>query len=97
MQIRSDTVGPTAGRAHMRTAEAAAHMGVSQSYLEKCRLTGTGPRYAKVGKLVIYKVHDLDLWLDTHKRGSTSESCCPGSTAQSNRIESGKRRPARAD
>lgn len=65
---------PNANRRRMRTAEAAAHLGVSKSFLEKLRLTGLGPRFAKLGKAVVYDSTDLDAWADARKRNSTSEA-----------------------
>jgi predicted DNA-binding transcriptional regulator AlpA len=64
-----------ARRQRMRTADAADYLGVSKSLLEKLRLRGTGPRYAKLGgRLVLYEIADLDAWADAAKRSSTSES-----------------------
>jgi predicted DNA-binding transcriptional regulator AlpA len=61
-------------RDRMRTSEAARYLAVSESLLEKLRLRGTGPRYAKLGKkIVVYEVADLDAWADAAKRSSTSE------------------------
>lgn len=57
----------------IRTADAAAHLGVSKSFLEKLRLSGGGPLYAKLGKVVIYDRADLDAWANARKRSSTSE------------------------
>jgi predicted DNA-binding transcriptional regulator AlpA len=60
-----------------RTPAAAEYCGLSPSTLEKKRLTGTGPVYRKVGKVVVYTPEDLDEWLDANRRRSTSD---PGST-----------------
>jgi predicted DNA-binding transcriptional regulator AlpA len=57
----------------LRTPEAAAFLGVSKSFMEKCRLTGNGPAYAKLGRVVVYDPSDLDTWANTRKRSSTSE------------------------
>jgi hypothetical protein len=46
----------------LRTLEAADYLNVSKSFLEKLRLTGRGPRYAKLGKIVTYTAEDLDAW-----------------------------------
>jgi predicted DNA-binding transcriptional regulator AlpA len=59
---------------HLRTREAATHCGVSTSLLEKFRLTGGGPAYSKLGKAVVYDVADLDEWISSRKRTSTSDS-----------------------
>ena len=52
---------------------AAAHyIGMSVSYLQKDRMNGIlqnrmpGPRYAKLGKRVVYLKEDLDMWLQQH-------------------------------
>jgi len=59
---------------HLRTAEAADYIGLSASTMEKMRLYGEGPRYAKLGRSVIYAITDLDAWVNAHKRSSTSEA-----------------------
>jgi predicted DNA-binding transcriptional regulator AlpA len=58
---------------HLRTPQAAEYIGLSASTMEKMRLRGDGPRYAKLGKLVVYAITDLNAWVDVHKRVSTSE------------------------
>jgi hypothetical protein len=58
-----------------RTPQAAEYVGLSTSTLEKFRLTGNGPVYQKAGpKIVVYRIEDLDAWLDTRRRRSTSET-----------------------
>ena len=58
---------------HLRTPQAAEYLGISASSMEKMRVYGNGPRYAKLGKLVIYAVSDLDVWVSERKKLSTSE------------------------
>ncbi len=48
--------------------------GVSPSTLAKWRLKGFGPAYAKAGRLVIYHVPDLDAFLASRRRLSTSDT-----------------------
>ena len=62
----------TANR-RLRTTQAAAYLSLSKSTLEKLRLTGGGPRYAKLGKIVVYGLSDLDAWTAARMRHSTSE------------------------
>lgn len=57
----------------LRTPEAADYCGSSASTFEKLRLTGGGPPYLKVGRRVVYDVRDLDAWLASKKRRSTSD------------------------
>ena len=52
--------------------EASRFTGLSCSTLNKLRCRGGGPRFAKVGRRVIYDVADLDNWLANHLKTSTS-------------------------
>lgn len=54
--------------------EAAAHLSLSISTLNKLRCTGCGPVYFKLGRAVRYDPQDLDRWLAAHRIGSTSET-----------------------
>lgn len=58
----------------LRTKEAAAYVGLSKSTLEKLRVTGDGPEYAALGRVIVYQIQDLDEWISAHKRRSTSDS-----------------------
>lgn len=58
----------------LRTSEAAAYIGLSKSTLEKLRVTGGGPEYSALGRVIVYRVEDLDAWVLSHKRRSTSET-----------------------
>ena len=58
----------------LRTEEAAAYVGLSKSTLEKLRVTGGGPEYAALGRVVVYRIEDLDAWVFAHKRRSTSDN-----------------------
>lgn len=58
-----------------RAPEAAEYLGLSASTLAKMRLRGDGPVYSKAGpRIVLYDRADLEAWLATRKRHSTSES-----------------------
>lgn len=57
----------------VRTEEAARFLGLSKSTLEKYRLTGGGPRYAKLGRICTYSLDDLQAWAAERSRNSTSE------------------------
>jgi predicted DNA-binding transcriptional regulator AlpA len=54
-------------------AEAAKYVSLSASTLNRLRVSGGGPRYAKLAGKVLYDVADLDQWIEDSKRGSTSE------------------------
>ena len=58
----------------LRTKEAARYLGLAQSTLAKMRLRGNGPTYCKAGpRIVVYRQSDLDAWLESRLRRSTSE------------------------
>ena len=48
--------------------------GVSTSTLAKWRLTGFGPAYSKAGRNVVYHMQDLEAWLASRRRLSTSDT-----------------------
>ena len=56
----------------LRTPDAAEYCGLAARTLEKLRLSGGGPPYFKIGRAVIYDVADLDSWLESHRRRSTT-------------------------
>lgn len=60
--------------ANVRVKDAAEYLGVSKSLLDKLRCYGGGPRYAKLGAMVIYSTSDLDDWLAAHSRTSTADN-----------------------
>ncbi len=57
----------------LSVGEAARRLGLSCSYLNKLRCVGGGPRYMKVGRRVIYLEDDLNAWLASCRRRSTSD------------------------
>ena len=58
---------------YLRTPEAARFLGLSGRTLEKHRTYGTGPRYAKLGGRVVYRIEDLQAWADLGVKKSTSD------------------------
>ena len=52
---------------------AAACLGVAKQSLAKWRVSGIGPGFVKVGARVFYRPQDLDAWLETRVRHSTSD------------------------
>jgi predicted DNA-binding transcriptional regulator AlpA len=57
----------------LNAQKAADWTGLSTSTLAKLRLTGNGPTYSKLGRRVVYRVGDLDAWIEAHRFKSTSE------------------------
>ena len=51
----------------LRTKEAADYLGVSPGTLEVWRCKGRGPRYSKLGKVVVYDPTDLEDFRDARK------------------------------
>ena len=72
---------------YLRTPEAARFVGLSIRTLEKHRIYGTGPRYSKLGGRVVYRVEDLQAWVESGAKASTSD---PGTAT----VLPAKRHPA---
>ena len=53
--------------------QAAEYLGLSPRTLQRMRVTGEGPRYAKMRRRVIYDRLDLDEWTARRKRRFTGE------------------------
>jgi excisionase family DNA binding protein len=53
--------------------EAARRLGISTRTLERYRVTGTGPAFTRLGKLVRYRPEDLAEFVNSNRRRSTSE------------------------
>lgn len=56
----------------LTTLEAARYVRLGKPTLERFRLTGAGPVYAKLGGAVRYRRADLDAWLESRLVASTS-------------------------
>ena len=52
--------------------EAASYLRLAPATLSKWRVRGGGPEYLKLGRRVVYRMSDLNEWLDAHRRTSTS-------------------------
>ena len=52
---------------------AAAYLHLASQTMAKMRLSDIGPPYYKVGRRVLYDRTDLDRWLDSKRRLSTSD------------------------
>ena len=56
------------------TVEAARVLGLSDSTLAKMRLNGNGPIYCKLGRRVVYRLTDLEQWLQSRTARDTSDA-----------------------
>lgn len=57
----------------LNATEAARQLSLSTSTLAKMRLYGTGPAYIKLGRRVLYRVEDIQVWIADNRFNSTSE------------------------
>ena len=48
----------------MTTKQLAEYLGISESLLHTYRADGIGPVYLKLGKLVRYRLDDVEKWLE---------------------------------
>jgi hypothetical protein len=58
---------------YLDSVETAKRLGVSTSFLNKARVTGDGPPYAKFGSRVRYHWPTAKAWADRRTHNSTSE------------------------
>lgn len=62
----------------LSTGQAAEYLGLKPNYLEKMRLSGGGPAFVKLtggpAGMVRYAREDLDAWIASSRRRSTSEA-----------------------
>jgi predicted DNA-binding transcriptional regulator AlpA len=58
----------------LRVREAADHVGLSKSTLDKLRVYGGGPLYLKLGRRVVYDAIDLDTWLAGKRVANTTQA-----------------------
>ena len=58
----------------LTTAEAAEFVRLSKPHLEKCRVYGGGPQFVRLGRSVRYRIEDLQAWVASGLRRSTSET-----------------------
>lgn len=49
---------------HLNVQEAAKYLRISKQTLDRYRCHGRGPRYAKLGNCVRYRMDDLDAWVN---------------------------------
>ena len=58
---------------YKKTKDAAEYCGSAKSTFDKIRITGEGPPFIKRGKSVVYDINDLDAWMQSMRRTSTSD------------------------
>jgi len=58
---------------YVGTEAAAQYLNLSNRWLEKLRIIGGGPCYFKLGRRCVYRYEDLDAWVESNRRHSTSD------------------------
>lgn len=59
----------------LRAPQASSYLNLSQSTLAKARIYGTGPKWIRLSpRAVGYRLCDLDAWVASRVRNSTSEA-----------------------
>ena len=70
------------GKELMATVPAAIYIGTSPKFLENRRVTGDGPPFIRISSRCIrYRRCDLDAWVETLRRSSTSDEGPQGDAA----------------
>ncbi|TWA59254.1 hypothetical protein FBZ82_12615 [Azospirillum brasilense] len=59
---------------YLRSKAAAQYCGYAEASFRTYRVKGGGPRFIKRNRIVLYDVADLDAWIGSERRGSTSET-----------------------
>ena len=72
LKAASEDAAPSVRR-WLRVGAAATDLGIGVSTMNKMRIYGGGPPYAKIGQAVIYDPADLDIFAAERKVRSTSE------------------------
>ncbi|MEW9804987.1 helix-turn-helix transcriptional regulator [Mesorhizobium sp. ZMM04-5] len=73
LPIEGDEQGYSASP-YLTVPQAAAYLRVSKNYLDKLRVSGTGPSFVRLGRRkVLYRKADLDQWINERIFGSTSQ------------------------
>tara|TARA_R110002124_G_scaffold183210_1_gene350610 strand:+ start:1552 stop:1752 length:201 start_codon:yes stop_codon:yes gene_type:complete len=59
---------------YVDTTQLARHTGIAASTWNKRRVTGDSPRWSKIGARVIYRLADVEKWIEERARRSTSDA-----------------------
>lgn len=60
----------------LNTTQLADRLTNRKNTIEGWRVKGIGPRYVKIGRLVRYRIEDVEAWLEKQTRSSTSQAGC---------------------
>ncbi|HEX8944812.1 MAG TPA: helix-turn-helix domain-containing protein [Gemmatimonadaceae bacterium] len=70
----------------MTTGETSQYVRHAVQTLAKWRCYGLGPRYVRVGRSILYDRADVDAWLETRMRRSTSDLASTGDEPKDARV-----------
>ena len=59
--------------AFLPQSEASGFLRLSERTLERHRIAGTGPKFVRLGRRIVYRRADLEAWADENTFCSTSE------------------------
>ena len=68
----NSTDSPRSVHPKLRAPDAARYLGVSKSLLAKMRIRGSGPKYMKLGRVVLYDIREIEDWCKEQQIESTS-------------------------
>lgn len=63
----------TAAQQLLGDAAAAEYLGVARGTLCNWRTSGKGPRYRRIGRRPLYRVSDLEAWIESTATTSTAD------------------------
>jgi predicted DNA-binding transcriptional regulator AlpA len=69
----TQTTGRVAGKTLLDTKAVASQLDIKPNTLAQWRISGDGPRFINVGRLVRYRQEDVDEWIGLNARMSTSD------------------------
>ncbi|MXW92136.1 MAG: helix-turn-helix domain-containing protein [Rhodospirillaceae bacterium] len=78
---------------YLNTEQAAAHLNMRPKTLARYRVSGGGPVYHLLGRLVRYLREDLDRWAQSRPRRSTSDDGTGSRSGARERADAGARDP----
>ncbi len=58
----------------LESTQLANELGAKLNTIEGWRVKGIGPKFIKIGRLVRYRRSDVDAWLESQTRNSTSDA-----------------------
>lgn len=70
----TETIYQYSDEVYLTESDLAERLHISPRTIQRQRLEGTGPKFVKAGRRVLYRLSDIEAWLKSRTFGSTSES-----------------------